>query len=137
VTENDHRAALDSSLAAFGAELGRWPAARAASARERLLRDRDFRRDWEAERALDRLLAGHRDEIEATIRADKGAERLRRATLARLPATAVRLRWRELAAAMLVAAMLGAAADLLLDRPGPDAAEVAGLDALLDDPTLQ
>ncbi|HEX2257600.1 MAG TPA: hypothetical protein VHG92_13050, partial [Afifellaceae bacterium] len=52
-------------LAAYGAALERWPdAERGAEARRRLMADRTFRAAWEAERDLDRALAGLRAELD-------------------------------------------------------------------------
>jgi len=118
-------------LAAYGSALERWPdVERAAEARCRLMSNRPFRAAWEDERELDRALIGLRVELDGELAAKGAAERLRASVMARLPRPLDGVRWRSLAAAMVLAAFLGAAFQALRPpayaEPGP---------ALLD-PTL-
>ena len=122
---------LSRLLAVYGSALERWPDRRgAAEARRRLMSDRSFRLDWQVERDLDRALAGLRAEIDSEVGHDGAAERVMSGVMARLPRPLDGIRWRSLAAAMVLAAFLGAAFQALRPpayaEPGP---------ALLD-PTL-
>jgi hypothetical protein len=136
----DRHADLFRSLAAFGADFSRWPTGRDAGAREALLSDPAFRRAWEAERDLDRLLSTHRDEMDTAVAGSGAAGRVGRNTLARLPSAAfAKMHWHRIAAAMLVAGMLGGVMDMVLARQAGEPAEFAGIDPLftLDDSALQ
>jgi hypothetical protein len=121
---------FETLLAAYGAEIARWPAERSAGAREALLREPCFRRAHEAERAFDAKLMAERDGLDATLAAGGAAERVKRRTLAAVRPPLAGLDWRRIAAAMLVAAMLGGAMDLALVEPAPDEAEIVMLDPL-------
>lgn len=118
-------------LAAYGSELERWPdAERAAAARRRLMSDRSFRTEWEAERRLDGAVAGLRAELDEEIARDRAMERLRASIMGRLPRPLDGISWRSLAAAMVLAAFLGGTVQAL--RPPAHAAPVP----VLLDPTL-
>lgn len=119
-------------LAAYGSGLERWPdAERAVEARRRLMRDRPFRAQWEAERDFDRALGGLRAALDGEIARDGAAERVRAGVMAHLPRSFEGIRWRSLAAAMVLAAFLGGTVQAL--RPAAHA-EPAG--PVLLDPTL-
>ena len=130
---------LHETLRIFGSDISGWPPERALRARERLLSDPEFRRAWERERDLDRMLAGHRDALDRSIRESGALERVRSGVLGRLPIALAGFRWQRIAAAMLVAGMLGGALDLFLPEPAADAPEIAMLDPLygIDDTELQ
>jgi hypothetical protein len=129
---NEDRERAARWLAAFGAQLDRWPdAACAAEARRLLMADRPFRAAWEAERDLDRGLSALRAELDEAVARDGAAGRVSAASMARLPRPLEGINWRSLAAAMILAALLGGALQAL--RP-PAYADPVG-PALLD-PTL-
>ncbi len=67
---------------------------------------------------LDALLAGARGEIDAEIAASGAPSRIRTAALAEAATPFARLPWRRIAAATLVAALLGGAADFAFFSPG-------------------
>src|SRR5687767_12502338 len=140
MSERSNTDDLHRSLAAFGADLARWPPERAAGAREALLRDPSFRRAWEEEKRLDDTLAAHRAELDRALPTAQAVERLRRRTLSQLPAVAFAdMHWQGIAAAMLVAGMLGGAMDVFLTERQAPAADAVVLDPLfsLEDPVLQ
>ena len=119
------------SLAAFGAELSRWPEERAHGAREAILRDPKLRRAFEVERALDRELAGSREAFDREFQGSPSLARIRVGTMRRLPKrTLGRVGWQRVAAAVLMAGMLGSAMDLFLGQPVADPVEIAMLDPL-------
>lgn len=131
---------LRKSLATYGSEISKWPPERAAGAREALMSVPDFRRAWEDERALDRALGGARQALDDEIARSGALQRLRWQTLARLPLNALEgLGWHRVAAAVLIAGMLGGATDLLLPEPVTDTADVVMLDPLsgVDETELQ
>ena len=124
------------NLANFGAEFSRWPGDAAAEARRALLTRPDFRRAWAAAGALEAALVEQRDRIDQAIKASGALARVRRSVLARAAADPLArlrskrrggdnpfagLRWQRIAAAMLFAALLGGATDLLLpEAASPD-----------------
>jgi hypothetical protein len=116
-------------LAAFGTDLSRWPEDGAAAARRALLGEPEFRRAWDDARVLDARLAGERDAIDLVVRRSGALARLSRRTLAQLdPDPLAGLRWERIAAALMVAVLLGGATDLLL--PKADSPGVVMLDPL-------
>jgi hypothetical protein len=121
---------LDAVLATFGAELSRWPETRRSGAREALLRDQKFRRAWERERDLDRAIQTCAGELDREIAAAGALARVRERALARLPDPIAGIGWQRIAAAMLVAAMLGGAMDLVLMEETEASADVVMLDPL-------
>ena len=127
------------SLSAFGSDLAKWPAAQAAAARPALLGDAEFRRVWEAERDLDRLLHAQGMEDDERIAATGALDRVKAGALQRLPMRAsLPMSWRRIAAAMVMAGVLGGAMDVyLIERQ--DLADIVALDPLLglDDTSLQ
>ena len=124
-------------LAAFGADLKRWPDATAAGeTRARLLSDRDFRRAWEREGSFDRALHAEAAEIDRRI-ADSGAmERLAQRTLAAVqPLPFAGFGWSRIAAALALAVVLGGTADMLFAaRSAAEASPVLVVDNLLFGP---
>jgi hypothetical protein len=139
MTETRGSEKFETLLAAYGADISRWPSERAAGAREALLRDPGFRRAWEAERPFDAKLTAHRDGLAAALAASGAAGRVKRRTLAAVRPPLAGLDWRRIAAAMLVAAVLGGAMDIALIEQTPEEAEVVMLDPLaaLDDTGLE
>ena len=126
---------LYARLGAYGADLSRWPTD-ATLAREALLRDPEFRRAYESERNLDRRLAEHSAALDAEIEHAGALDRVRRFVLARRPADlAAGIPWERVAAAFVVAVMLGGALDLALPQQQPETFDVAIVDPLsvLDD----
>ena len=129
MNDNGAREDLDSRLRTLGADLSRWAPEPAAGARRALVSDPPFRRAWEAQCALDTALGTLRDEIADTVARSGAAERVRVRTLQRLPADPLfGLPWQRIAAAVLVAGMLGAALDLVLIKPEAPTSETAALD---------
>jgi hypothetical protein len=123
---------LSAGLAAFGADFSKWPPDRVSGAREALLRDPEFRRAWETERELDRGIATARGELEDAIGRSGAVGRVRHAALARLPGSPFgRIGLGRIAAATLLAAILGGAMDLLLVGQEGETADVALVDPVL------
>ncbi len=123
---------LSANIEAFGADISKWPPARVSGAREALLRDPEFRRAWEKERELDRGIATARGEIDDAIGRSGAVGRVRKAALARLPPSRLgRIGFGRIAAAMLVAAILGGAMDLILAGQEGETADVALVDPVL------
>ena len=121
-------AKLIAALRRYGSDLSNWPDDLRASAREALVANPEVRRAWENERPLDRRLAQHRATIDSEIAQSGAAARIRRNLLARLatdPSSAIP--WRSVAAAMLVAGMIGGAIDLVLPEP-LESADIVMLD---------
>lgn len=125
------RDAMLEGLAAFGADLSRWPEERAQGARRALLGRPDFRRAWEVARDLDSALAEEGMRIDRCIVESGAMVRLSRRTLARISGNPLAgIRWERIAAAMLVAGMLGGAMDLIMPDRAADALDLALLDPL-------
>ena len=119
------------TLQAFGADFSRWPEGRAAAGRRLLVGDLGFRAAFEAESRLDEAFAHAREAEMADAALAGAAERIRRRLLARVrrgPFAA--FRWRQVAAAMLLAGMLGGAIDLALVKWGAGGLDIAMLDPL-------
>jgi hypothetical protein len=123
---------VSADLAAFGADLAKWPAERVSGVREALMRDPLFRRAWEKERELDRAIATARGELDDTISRSGALGRVRQAALARFPRSPLgRIGLGRIAAAMLVAGILGGAMDLILAGQEAETADVAVVDPVL------
>ncbi len=123
---------LRDRLAAYGSDLSRWPDS-SAEAREALIRDPDFRRAYERERELDVRLAAHRDALDTEITRGGALDRVRRGVLRRRPSDLLAgIPWRRVAAAVVVASIVGGALDLALPDQAPDSFDVAFVDPLLD-----
>jgi hypothetical protein len=132
MTESRSRTELFGGLTAFGADFSKWPGDRLSGAREAVLGDLDFRRAWERERDLDRAMTAARGEIDAAIGGAGAVERLREATLARLPRPRIgTAAWRGIAAAMLVAGVLGGALELIATEQAGETADIAVVDPVL------
>jgi hypothetical protein len=123
---------LSAGLATFGSDFSRWRPDTAQGAREALLADPTLRRAWEHERALDRTMAAARGELDDQIGRSGAVRRVREAALARTPQSPLgRTDWRRIAAAVLVASVLGGAMDLVLAGRGGEVADVAMVDPVL------
>ena len=107
----NRRQALLADLGTFGSDFSRWPQDRMSGAPQACLQDRDFRRAWEGERELDRGIAAEREAWDQEVAGSGTIERVRRRTLARLPGPLAGLGWQRIAAAALVAGMLGGATE--------------------------
>lgn len=122
---------LADSLLACGSDLSRWPPEIAADARAALLGDPEFRRAWEKERVLDLALLAERELLDGDIAHSGALSRIRNHVLARLPADPLAgMRWRSVAAAMLVAGVVGGAVDLALPDSAAESSDIAMLDPL-------
>lgn len=123
---------LAEALDRYGADLASWPDPSLANeARRRALADRDFRARIDAAASLAMGLAAVRDQIDAEIAAAGAAGRVQAAVLAALPPRRHTRRWALVAAAVLVAAALGALADVTIFAPaGSRPIEVVILDPL-------
>lgn len=119
------------ALRAYGADFSRWPSGQAQEARAALLSTPAFRRAWEDERRLDRAFTEHRATLDAGIAHSGAVERVRKRALSHLPVPLAVLPWQRIAAAMVVAGMLGSAADLLISSTLSDPSEPALVDPLL------
>jgi hypothetical protein len=121
---------LQRGLAAYGADLSRWPRG-AAEARAALLADPGFRRRWEAERPLDGALTAERDALDAEIARSGAVARLARLAARRTSAGFLAdIPWRRVAAGVILAGMVGSVLDLILPGPASDPVEVALFDPL-------
>jgi hypothetical protein len=102
-------------LAAYGSDLPRWPAELQGSARAALLKAPDFRRRWEAERRVDAAIVAMRSSLDRELARSGAVARLHDRVLERKAAAPFAgLRWQRVAAAVLIAGMLGGLTDLLL-----------------------
>jgi hypothetical protein len=116
-------------LRAYGADFSRWPD-KADDAKAALLKNPDFRRAWDGERRLDRRLSAGRQALDVEL-ADLGAvARIGRSLLRRTGGPLAGLPWRQVAAAVVVAGMLGGALDLVLEPQPAEPADVAMIDPL-------
>jgi hypothetical protein len=116
-------------LRTYGSDVSRWPDL-TSEARAALLSDRDLRAAYERERALDRDLAEEGCALDREISGAGALDRVRRRALSRVSTNALAgMPWRRLAAAMLVAGMLGGAVDLMLPTQADDP-----LEAVLGEP---
>jgi hypothetical protein len=88
--------------------------------------------------AFDKALSFERARLDREIAQAGSVERVRRNILARRVADPLAgIAWRRVAAAMLVAGMLGGAADLLLFDGSTETTEIAIFDPSLEDIGLQ
>ena len=116
-------------LTTYGSDLSRWPE-RATEAKAALLRDPKFRQAFEDERIFDSDLAEHRKMLDREIADAHTIARLRRRLLRRTAGPLAGMNWRRIAAAVLVAGMLGGALDLVLPDASADQTDIAILDPL-------
>jgi hypothetical protein len=123
-----HQHHVRTKIEAFGADLQRWPAALAAQARADLLSKPEVRRAFDLARDLDAKLAAERVALDEQISASGSMDRLRSRLLARTKGDPLAgFGWQRLAAAMLVAGVLGGAVDLLLPERTREPSEAAFL----------
>jgi hypothetical protein len=131
MSEVDKRIA--DALGAFGTDFSRWPKERAAYGRRLLVADLGFRAVYENERRLDAALAACRDAELGDPDLAAAATRVRARALASMRRTPLRmLPWRQIAAAMIIASMLGGVADLAFVDDGDMSADLVMLDPLDD-----
>ncbi|MCB1499293.1 MAG: hypothetical protein KDK07_05810 [Bauldia sp.] len=125
------------ALDRHGADLAAWPEpALAAKAREAALADRSFRARLERQADLEAGLAALRDMTDGEIAGSGAVARVERAVLGATPRWLDARRWALIAAALVVAAALGALADLTILAPaGEPSFEVVVLDPLVFGPT--
>lgn len=125
------------ALDRYGADLAAWPDADlAGTARRAALADRSFRARLERQSDLEAGLARLRDATDTGIAASGAAARVQRAVLAAVPRRPDARRWVLIAASLVVAAALGAVADLTIFAPAGDSLlEVVILDPLVFGPT--
>ena len=127
---DSRRNTLNEKLAVFGSDFSKWPRGLSVRGREAVLADPEFRRAWESERAIDRRLAQHRSELDGAIAESGAVERVSRRVLAQAPSPWIGVGWQKVAAAVLLAGMLGGAVDLFLAEQAPEAADIVLLDPL-------
>src|SRR4051794_9361684 len=102
MAETDAGGDLRQALSAFGSDLSRWPDALSPAGRAALLSAPQFRQAWEEERALDRDMLALRGDLDRSVRAGGGIDRVRQAALAGLPVqVAAKLIWSRVAAGVL------------------------------------
>jgi hypothetical protein len=116
-------------LGAYGSELSRWPKL-ATEAKAALLRDPEFRDAFEDERIFDRDLADYRAALEREIAEAHTIARLKGRLIGNLAGPLAGMDWRRIAAAVLIAGMLGGALDLMLPDTSADQTDIAILDPL-------
>ena len=107
---NDHH----NQLATYGAKLEKWPSREAAAAAgAALLADPSLRREWDEEKRIDAALATYREAVDEEVRTERSMERIRAGVLGRIPRRNP-IRLTRIAAAVLVAGLLGGTVDLLV-----------------------
>jgi hypothetical protein len=132
---HDHRELLE-AIDRYGSDLAAWSdQALANEVRRAALADRTFRARLDSAAALDVGLVALRGAIDAEIVASRAAERVQAVVLAGLPRRINARRWRLVAASVVVAAALGALADVTILAPaGSEPMEVVILDPLVFGP---
>ena len=127
---------LRDAIDRYGSDLAAWPdQALANDGRHAALADRAFRARLDAAASLDAGLASIRDTMDAEIAASGATARVEAAVLAALPRRSNARRWGLVAAAVVVAAALGALADVTILAPaGSEPMEVVILDPLVFGP---
>lgn len=133
MAEFHRRDRLSQCLADRGSDLSKWPSQAANAARQALLADPDFRRAWEAERSIDEAMTAMRDGLDAEIARSGAVDRLRRALQRQTADPLAAVGWQRVAAAVLIAGMLGSAVNLMLPERLPDVVDVVVLDAFYED----
>ncbi len=131
----DERQLLE-AIDRYGSDLAAWPdQALANDARHAGLADRAFRARLDAAASLDAGLAFVRNAMDAEIAASGAPLRVREAVLGAVPRRSYARRWALVAAAVVVAAGLGALADVTILAPaGSQPMEVVILDPLVFGP---
>ena len=107
------------ALDRHGADLAAWPdAGLAGAARRMALADRAFRARLDNAVVLDRALAALRDQLDVEVARSGAVDRVKSAAMAGVPERRGRFRrWRLVAAAVVMAAALGALADVTILTP--------------------
>jgi hypothetical protein len=83
--------------------------------------------------ALDRLMAEYREALDGEVARSGAVRRVRDYVMMRRPVAPLEgLHWQRIAAAVLIASMLGGAVDLLLPERVTDPVDVAIVEALYD-----
>lgn len=132
---HDHHE-LAEAIDRHGSDLAAWnDQALANEVRRAALADRDFRARLDSAAALDAAFASLRDGMDAEIAASGAAGRVQAAVLGALPRRPNARRWGLVAASVVVAAALGALADVTILAPvGGEPFEVVTLDPLVFGP---
>jgi hypothetical protein len=132
---HDHRDLLE-AIDRYGSDLATWSdQALANEVRGAALADRGFRARLDSAAALDAGLVALRGALDAEIAASRAADRVQAAVLAALPRRIDARRWGLVAAAVVVAAALGALADVTILAPaGSEPIEMVILDPLVFGP---
>jgi len=116
-------------LSAYGSDLSRWPE-RASEARAALLRDQEFRRAFDEERIFDGDLTEHREMLDREVAGAHTIARVKRGLARHAAGPLAGMDWRRIAAAVLVAGLLGGALDLMLPDASVEQTDIAILDPL-------
>jgi hypothetical protein len=134
---HDHRELLE-AIDRYGSELAAWSDQSLANeVRRAVLADRTFRARLDSAIALDAGLVALRGAIDAEIVASRAAARVQAAVLAAVTPRRNTRRWALMAAAVVVAAALGALADVTILAPaGSEPMEVVILDPLVFGPAM-
>jgi hypothetical protein len=132
---HDHRELVE-AIDRYGSDLAAWSDQSLANeVRRAALADRGFRVRLDSLAALDAGLVALRGAFDAEIVASRAAERVQAAIVASLPRRIDARRWSMVAAAVVVAAALGALADVTVLAPaGSEPIEVVILDPLVFGP---
>jgi hypothetical protein len=132
---HNHRE-LAEAIDRYGSDLAAWgDQVLANEVRRAALADRGFRARLDSAAALDVGLVALRGAIDAEIVASRAAERVQAVVVASLPRRINARRWRLVAASVVVAAALGALADVTILAPaGNEAFEIVTLDPLVFGP---
>ena len=132
---HDHRELLE-GIDRYGSDLAAWSDQSLANeVRRAALANRGFRARLDSAAALDMGLVALRGAIDAEIVASRAAERVQAVVLTVLPRRVNAWRWRLVAASVVVAAALGALADLTSLAPaGGEPMEGVILDPLVFGP---
>ena len=127
---------LTEAIDRYGSDLAAWPdQALANAARRAALADRAFRARLDAAASLDAGLASLRETMDAGIAASGAVARVHAGVVAALPPRRNARRWAMVAAAVVVAAALGALTDVAILAPaGSEPIEVVTLDPLVFGP---
>jgi hypothetical protein len=132
---HDHHV-LAEAIDRHGSDLSAWKdQALANELRRAALADRDVRARLDSAAALDAAFASLRDGMDAEIAASGAAGRVQAVVLGALPRRRNVRRWRLVAASVLIAAALGALADVTILAPvDGEPFEVVTLDPLVFGP---
>jgi hypothetical protein len=128
MTDATERASLAEALGTYGADFSRWPdGTMAAAARRAVLADSGLRAAFDAQKALDALMAEARMADDRDVAMSGALSRIREKALAPLRSDPLAdLSWRRVAAALVLSAMVGSSSNFLF----------AERDATTEDTTL-